>query len=42
MGGFVAGVLARIGMAVAEAILVRLAWELYSYVRSRRAAAAAA
>ncbi|GAA2265479.1 hypothetical protein GCM10010145_42760 [Streptomyces ruber] len=42
MGGFVVGVLARVGMAFAEAIVAHFARELYTYLRSRHAAAAAA
>ncbi|GGY07840.1 hypothetical protein [Streptomyces minutiscleroticus] len=42
MGGFVVAMLTRVGMALAEAIIARFAWELYAYMRSRNAAAAAA
>lgn len=37
MGGFVVTMMTRVGMAVAEAIVTRLVWELYTYVRSRYA-----
>ncbi len=42
MGGFVVTLMARVGMVLAEAIVARLAQELYTYVRSRYTAAATA
>ena len=43
MGNFLAALLMKAGIALAEAIVTRLAWKLWTqYVRSPRAATAAA